>query len=162
MMQIPLTQGKVALVDDEDYERCREGPGWCALAMGGHSFYALRNAKKPDGSRTMEYLSRFILGVTDRKSDVDHINHETLDNRKENLRIVTKRQNQQNRRKPKSSKYPGVSWSASAKRWRAFILTNGVRKFLGNFKVERDAAVAYEHAVRATGEELVCKMRVSV
>jgi hypothetical protein len=102
------------------------------------------------------------MGVTDRKFDVDHVNHDTLDNRKENLRVCSHRQNLQNMNVKKTSKFPGVRFDHKSRRWVAQIQIEGKRKYLGQFTDERGAAKAYERAVRATGEELVCKMNRKV
>ena len=82
---------------------------------------------------------------------VDHINHNGLDNRKANLRAVTKWQNAQNRRKTRrktTSKYKGVSWNKRDKRWVAELRANDVCMNLGSFKNEVEAAVAYDEAAR--------------
>lgn len=90
-------------------------------------------------------LHRFII---DCPSDmvVDHINHNTLDNRKINLRICTQAENSKNRGKRKncSSQYKGVSLNKKANKWTALIYINDKRKYLGLFDNEYDASVAYD------------------
>lgn len=79
--------------------------------------------------------------------EVDHINHNGLDNRKANLRPATHRQNQCNRRnnsKNTSSIYRGVSFHKKTKRWTARIKTNGYTKYLGLFKDQAAAARTYD------------------
>ena len=81
----------------------------------------------------------------------DHINHNGLDNRKANLRPVTRTQNVWHRRKfpaPSRSKFKGVDWANDMKRWRARIRVNGKRIYLGSFAKEIDAARAYDKAAR--------------
>lgn len=81
----------------------------------------------------------------------DHINHNGLDNRKANVRPVTRAQNVWNRRKfkrPTRSKYKGVDWAIDMKRWRARIRVNGRRIYLGSFSDELEAAKAYDRAAR--------------
>jgi len=75
----------------------------------------------------------------------DHLNHETLDNRKCNLRNVTTRENlsNQKRKSELSSSYVGVSWHKHAKKWRACIRITGKKKHLGLFVEEIDAAISY-------------------
>jgi hypothetical protein len=139
--QIPLTQGKVALVDDEDYERLNSFK-WCAQ-KSRNTYYAIRSVKNNGKNHTI----RMHLMLIDVPKDMntDHINNNGLDNRKENLRVVTIRENQQNRIASinKTSKYVGVSWNTRDKRWRAQIYHNGVHRDLGNYKDEEDAHEAY-------------------
>jgi hypothetical protein len=83
---------------------------------------------------------------------VDHINRNSLDNRKSNLRAATAAQNMWNRCKEKKAKatsiYKGVGWARQRKCWRAEIWANGRRMSLGHFKSEVDAAKAYDRAAR--------------
>jgi hypothetical protein len=81
--------------------------------------------------------------------EVDHWNHDGLDNRRENLRVCTKAQNNHNCRKHRwhngeytSSKYKGVCWNKTEKKWMAYIH----RKTLGYFRTEEEAALAYNAA----------------
>ena len=162
---IPLTQGQLAIVDDDDYERVNRHK-WHALKRSdGRHYDAARNIRNYNRHGTIErlLLSRFITGATDHKYVVDHINHNTLDNTKANLRICTQRQNMQNitRRSSKYSKFPGVSYDKSAKKkkWISHIQINGQVKHLGRFEEEREAAKAYEKAVRELcHQELICKI----
>lgn len=103
------------------------------------SFYASRSV-----GGTTQYLHRALTGY----SMVDHINHDTLDNRQTNLREVTPQQNQWNKRpmRGSSSKYKGVGWRSDKNKWDAQIRTNGKRRFLGYYEVEEQAAVAYDKA----------------
>jgi hypothetical protein len=76
---------------------------------------------------------------------VDHINGDRLDNRKQNLRLCTQTENNQNSRclKPKTSAYKGVCWSKSKKKWIAQICANGKSIFIGHYNKEQDAAYSY-------------------
>ena len=87
--------------------------------------------------------------------EVDHINGNKLDNQKSNLRFVTHMQNLHNRKpsRESSSKYKGVSWNAWHKRWLAKICNNYTSIFLGYFKSEEDAALAYNKAALKYHEE---------
>lgn len=82
--------------------------------------------------------------------ELDHINGNTLDNRKENLRICTRTQNSFNKPKPSSntSGYKGVSWSKFYKKWHAQISAHGKPTDLGFFKDKKDAARAYNKAAK--------------
>lgn len=158
MKEIPLTQGKVAIVDDEDYPDLIKHNWHVSLSSSGQP-YAVRTVKKANGKQTSQMLSRFLMGVTEKNQEVDHKNHDTLDNRRINLRICSRRQNQQNRLGKMNSKYPGVTWHRGKNRWQARISVSGKRVHLGHFVDELDAAKAYERGVRSLGEELICKMK---
>ena len=81
---------------------------------------------------------------------VDHINGNRLDNRKENLRLATPQQNQMNRKSHRNStsKYKGVSWDKSRNKWRALIMIDNKYKHIGRYQDEREAALAYDKAAR--------------
>ncbi len=81
---------------------------------------------------------------------VNHINHNKLDNRVENLEIVTSRENANQKHMKSTSKYVGVSWDKESKKWRAFIHLKGNTKHLGRFINEIDAHNAYKNALNKT------------
>ena len=95
------------------------------------------------------YLHREIC-FCHNKSIIDHINHNPLDNRECNLRMVTTSQNQMNRLpyKNTSSKYKGVCWSKSHNKWLAYIKFNKKLTYLGYFKDEKAAAKAYNEKAK--------------
>jgi hypothetical protein len=141
--EIALTRGLVALVDDEDYERVSKYKWRCGGDL--HLPYAMRGSTET----AVVHMSRFILGLTeDDPRCADHINHNTLDNRRVNLRAVTWAQNQHNRSKSldRSSIYKGVSFRKDTGRWRAYVKSNKKRTYLGTFGTESEAAVAYNVA----------------
>jgi len=76
---------------------------------------------------------------------VDHINNNPLDNRVDNLQIITQRENLSKDKNNKYSDYTGVSWNKTSKKWVAKIYCNGKNHHLGYFKNELDAKVAYEN-----------------
>lgn len=162
MKKINLSKGQVALVDDGDYDDLNQFRWYAQYSKGIDNYYAFRLVsfkKKGKLKNKIILMHRMIMDAPKRKV-VDHINHNTLDNRKENLRIVSSRQNNQNKKVKGTSKYPGVCWHKYNKKWRATIYVNGKNKDLGYFKEEREAAKAYERACRELiGEDLVCKMR---
>lgn len=132
--QIPLTQGKVALCDDEDYEMLMQYK-WHYQSSG----YAVTGT----GIRMHSLLIVIPPG-----HHPDHINGNGLDNRKENLRPATYSQNCFNTRKAAgtSSKYKGVSWHKRKHAWQAQIMAKGQAKHLGFYGCEPCAAKAYNKA----------------
>ena len=107
--EIPLTKGYVAIVDDEDFERVAQY-NWSASCKK-HTIWDVR--RPCPNSRKNIYLHRFILDVTDPKIQVDHRNHNGLDNRRSNLRVTGRAGNVHNTRKrvpPTSSRFKGVNW----------------------------------------------------
>jgi hypothetical protein len=80
---------------------------------------------------------------------VDHINNNRLDNRVENLRIVTQRENANKKHIKSTSKYTGVHWQEDNKKWRASIIINGKKYYLGLFTNEYDAHLAYQNKLNS-------------
>lgn len=143
MKEIQLTRGMVAMVDDEDFKQLNQFK-W--KANPGHStFYASRNIYVSKGKWRTEIMHRVIMGVTDSKKMIDHRDHNGLNNQKSNLRVCTNKQNIYNTksRKNSTSKYLGVSWKPSIKRWHVMIQKDGKFKYLGVYKDEKLAALAY-------------------
>jgi hypothetical protein len=147
---IQLTQGKVALVDDEDYDELNKHK-WCA--GNDHKYerwYAHRQTRLPDGKRKLIIMHRQI---TDFKYKiVDHVNHDGLDNRKCNLRSCTHSQNKKNSfvYKNNTSGFIGVSWHKYHQKWMAYINKDNKRIHLGYFYSKEDAS----HAVDKKALEL--------
>jgi hypothetical protein len=144
---IPLTQGKFAIVDAEDYDRLSKYK-WCA-AKDGETFYAQR------GSNGTTILMHREIMHAPKGMICDHIDHNGLYNRKSNLRLCTNAQNQYNKRPKKdcASRYKGVILRRDCKRWRAQIGYNRKRIHLGDFDDQMEAAMAYDDkAVELFGE----------
>lgn len=144
MKQIPLTKGRFAIVDDEDFERVN-AVKWKLNNCG----YAVRNLPRDGGPRGQEMLHRTVLGLA--KGDpmqADHINGDTLDNRRSNLRVCTQKQNAQNRRVTSRSKsgVKGVYQRTGSAAWIASITANGKKHNLGRFLTIDEARVAYSRA----------------
>lgn len=143
MREIPLTKGKVALVDDEDYERLSLFK-WHYAESDGIGYAKKNNkGKKPALIR----MHRLVVGASEGQK-VDHINRNTLDNRKSNLRFVTQSQNMMNAtiRKTNRSGFKGVCFVSREKKWLATIWKDGKQTWLGYFKDKEDAAQAYNKA----------------
>ena len=151
MKEIILTQGKVALVDDDDYEYLNQWK-WQAV-KAPHTFYAARGMKR-NGRWSSEKMHRLMFDIP-AGMEIDHINHNGLDNRRSNLRIVTKQQNSLNVRAFGSSKYLGVCvYEKNGHRYIvAHIKHNGKNIHIGHFPTEEAAALAYnELAAKYHGE----------
>lgn len=137
MKEIALTQGLVALVDDEDYERLNQFT-WYAH-KGKNTFYA-RTSQKP-----MVYMHKMLLDAP----IVDHINGNGVDNTKNNLRAASQTNNNANGRKRRnatSSKFKGVSFDSTRQKWECKVNFQGRRVFFGRYDSELDAAKAYNEA----------------
>jgi hypothetical protein len=146
MKEISLTQGMVAIVDDDDYEWLSQWK-WYANRVR-YTFYAARNIWK-NGKNIPVRMHREILHLTPGdKNIVDHKNQNGLDNRKENLRIATPALNGCNCKmnKKNTSGYRGVRWEGRCKKWVAEIKVNGKLKYLGVYINSKDAAKAYDLA----------------
>ena len=148
-----LTQGKEALVDDDDYEMLMEHKWSINFNKNNGKHYAKRNCQTK-GARKIIRMHREIMNAPKRKQ-VDHINGNTLDNRKENLRLCTNQQNQWNskRNKNNTSGYKGVSYRKKHKVYRATINYNDKQIYLGTYKTKEQAALAYnKKAIELYGE----------
>ena len=147
MKTIELTRGKVALVDDADFVVLSQY-SWCTK-RDGHQFYAHRS-KKQQGKTITTMMHRQITGLAVGNTyQVDHINGDGLDNRRENLRICSKAQNVRNSRKYTGlHRYKGVAFyhGRPNKSWQARIRVEGKLLSLGYFVSQVDAAAAYDVA----------------
>jgi len=141
MMEIPLTQDKVALVDDDDFDELSKHK-WSVDTQG----YPSRGIVTERGWRPVR-MHRFILGLSFGEP-ADHINRDRLDNRRSNLRRCTRQQNTFNRRPMSKSGYKGAYSSPTLSGWRAQIMVNGKCLYLGSFRTPEDAARAYDTAAR--------------
>lgn len=137
MKKLPLSQGKFALVDDEDFEWLNQWK-WCA-AKSKKFVYAVRKVKKK-----MLYLHRFITSAPKGKV-VDHLNHDTLDNRRTNLRVCSYRENNLNLKEldaKNKSGVSGVQWLKQSKKWGAFMNSRGKTLCIGKFDSLEEAGMA--------------------
>lgn len=153
IIKSPTHGNHVVLIDDDDYDKVINYT-WCIFKpSGSKSFYVGTNIKK-DGKFKIQTLHRIILNYYSDKF-IDHINHNTLDNRKCNLRICTNLENQRNQvpRNKESSKYKGVHKPKRENKYIAQIKINGVNIPLGRHAKEVDAAKSYnEAAIKYFGE----------
>lgn len=140
--QIALTQGKFAIVDDDDYERASQHRWSCKKAP--RTAYATRWITI-NGKETSQMLHRFILNALPHRL-VDHINGNGLDCRKSNLRLCSNAQNSMNRRRVSKSHYKGIRKVIN--RWQAELQVNGKRVHIGSFISPEQAARAYDIEAR--------------
>lgn len=152
MKTINLTKGYKAIVDDEMYDYLNQW-NWRAHVKPNGQVYAVREDWN-GGNRRNILMHRLIMGTLGTKQQVDHINHDALDNTKGNLRIVSNQQNQMNSTsRTGSSKYKGVSWNKAINKWTAHIKENGIKHHIGCFESQEEAAKAYDtEAIRRFGE----------
>lgn len=132
---------KIILIDEDDYYKLKLKKPYLSLVNNyfyGYIYYDNKNIA----------IHRLVTDCP-RGMIVDHINHNTLDNRKENLRICTHQENMRNSFKNKNltSKYKGVSWHKDKKRYRVQLTIDGKCKEFGLFKNEIDAAKKYNQLV---------------
>ena len=150
MRRIQLTQGRFALVDNEDYDEIASYK-WCAhQRQNSKNCYAVRTVRLSFGRYKTVYMHRAILSPGPRL-EVDHANGNGLDNRRSNIRACTHSENIRNRAKraKASSQFKGVSWNVAARRWAANIHSGPDRQiFLGYFADEVEAAKSYDAAAR--------------
>jgi len=140
---IPLTQGQNAIVDAADFEWLNQWNWFAYWSIAGKTFYA-RRCNRAEGVKLMH---REILKITG-NVQVDHRNHNTLDNRKLNLRPATKSQNAANKigRTRLISPYKGVTLipRCSTRKWRAKIQWLGKMYHIGVFPTPEEAHEAYK------------------
>jgi len=146
--KIPLTKGKYAIVDPQDYDRLSQY-NWHAVIAPNTCYAARSQTCKITGQSIKIPMHRSIITIPENML-CDHINHNGLDNRSANLRPATAAQNSWNRKKqskPTTSKYKGVHKTIS-NTWSAKITVLGKRIHLGTFKTEPAAARAYDSAAK--------------
>lgn len=139
MKYLPLRNSTFTIIDDEDYEIYSQWE-WSLISKR----YAGRWDKL---TKTNVYLHRLINNTSD-GFDTDHINRDKLDNRRSNLRSVTRSQNMSNCvQKNNTSGYRGVSWHKQRRKWAARAKIDGIYKSLGLFETPLEASKVYESAV---------------
>lgn len=143
MKTIELTQGKVAIVDDEDYEYLNQWKWYAKLVCG--NFYAIRNLSVSERKQKGVFqcsMHREIIGTA--FDVIDHIDLDGLNNQRSNLRACNKSQNAINSNKrlgDYTSKHKGVYFAQGA--WCTGIRVMGIIKWGGRYKKEIDAARKY-------------------
>jgi hypothetical protein len=155
MKKIKLSQtgkykGKyAAIVDDEDYEYLNQWKWF--IVKSRNTYYARRNIKDKNGKILVLNMHRVIMNAS-KLMQVDHFDHNGLNNQKHNLKLCTNSENQMNREGWGKKRYKGVSVKISyykGKEYaqiRARITVSGKNIHLGNFNTEAEAALAYNNA----------------
>ena len=142
MKTVPLTKGKFAMVDDEDFDEVsRHNWTFDPICDG--------KAKRKEGGKTI-LMHRQIMNCPD-DLDIDHKNRDGLDNRKDNLRFCSQSMNMANTKKrsnARTSSYKGVCWYPKYNKWCAVLGFRKKRNFLGYFINEIEAAQAYDNKAR--------------
>lgn len=140
---VPLTQGKVAVVDAS-----------AVPLIEKHSWhfdkgYAATKARDENGQRRHLFMHR-LISATPEGFDTDHINMDRLDNRSANLRHATRAENLRNvpARSCNTSGFKGVSWNVATKKWQAHIRFDGKQHSLGHHLTPEDAFAAYCNAAK--------------
>lgn len=160
---VPLTQGQHVIIDQEDVSNIGKYNWYAAYAPQIKGYYGIRTFYD-DGKKTIRMHRQIMENIIDKKLKkreiIDHIDHNGLNNRHKNLRLCTARQNNQNLKIKKTSKYPGVSYDKNSKRWVANITFLDKKRHIDSFLTEAAAAKAYEMAQRLyCDENLVCKIK---
>ncbi len=143
MNTIPLSQNQVALVDDQDYTLLSEHR-WCYRPeRDGKQGYAVRHTKV-NGKDRLLYLHRQLMQPGEGQ-EVIFLNHDRLDCRRENLRVVSKQEARQHHRVRQDSKTgaKGVRYNVEGDSWSAIIYRNGRCYTIGTFKSQAQAEAAY-------------------
>jgi len=138
---VPLTQGREAIIDAADVPLVA-GYNW-RLGKGDYEVRSYRDS----GKQIAVYMHREIIRCQ-AGYEVDHVNGDGIDNRRDNLRAATKAQNAYNvgPRAHNTSGFKGVTFYKPTKKWRAMIMAQGKRRYLGYFTTPESAASAYAAA----------------
>jgi hypothetical protein len=160
VVAVPVGTKRIVLMDEED-ARALPKPGYLFFNVtqpDGRGYVMLD--RPVDGKRRRQYLHRYLLGLeTGNPLEADHINRDRLDNRRANLRVATRAQNNQNpsvqhrRVRPavRQSPHRGVAWHCRHEKWQAAVNRNGRIAHLGYYEDEERAATV---AARARAEHL--------
>lgn len=152
MKEIPLTQGRIALVSDADFDMLmRISKKWGCFRRVDNIYVV--TSTMINGKQVRIFMHRVLMNP-EKGYFVDHINGNGLDNRRENLRIATHAQNMRNSKKRKSSKWPykGISYDNRSyhlsKKWRVRIRIDGKQIYAGRFETPEEAARKYDELAR--------------
>jgi hypothetical protein len=147
-MVIPLRSGERVLIDVDDYEKVSDYRWYYFRGTRPGVGYA-STVRKIDGKNKSCFMHRLIMGAQS-GIEVDHINGDGLDNRKQNLRLCNKSQQAANTgpNRCNTSGYKGVSFCRRENKWRSYITHNSKFRSLGYYETKEEAAFAYNEAAR--------------
>ncbi len=154
MKQIPLSQGKFALVDDSDHPLLSEFR-WCYRGEKGKEGYAVRHAKV-DGKDRLLYLHRSLMQPPP-DHEVIFRNGDTLDCRRENLLVVTKKEARQHHLRARSNSQSGVKgikFNPRPRTWSVDVYRDGMAKRVGTFDLLKEAQDAHREALLRESPDL--------
>lgn len=148
MKTISLTKGLFALVDDEDHVHLNRFKWTAVFSRADRRFRAVRVDYSLGRNRGKMILMHRLLLNAGEGFQVDHVNQDSLDNRRCNLRLCSPSENHQNMGKSRgcSSRFKGVCWFKG--KWMAYAGPRGSVRYLGRFADEEDAALAYDAAAK--------------
>lgn len=149
MKEVPLTKGKVALVDDEDFDLVSQYK-WCACKNKKDTTWYARSVIRDNSGKIITISMHRLIMNANPEQLVDHIDGDGLNNRRlTNLRCCTDSENQHNMHaRWGKSRYKGVYYHRQAGKWHARISVNKKRISLGYYHDEVLAAIAYDEAAR--------------
>jgi hypothetical protein len=157
-----IAAGRVALVDDEDYDFVMQHrwnvwelppkPGKGESRRRREGPYAFTGIKLADGRKSTLRMHILIMG----QPGIDHIDHDGLNNQRSNLRIATPGESARNQRKQPNAKFRFKGVTLRAHKWYAKIMADGEIVNLGSFFTEEAAARAYDAAARELHGEFAC------
>ena len=157
MKQVTLSLGQVAIVNESDFEWLAKYRWFALWNARANNFYAARNEQLEDGRWTTISMHRQILDLKrGDKRQGDHINHKTLDNRRENLRIVSQTQNSYNSPKQRNNTTGFKGVIRENGRFRAIIGIQGKRIHLGTCATPEEAYALYCEAAKKYHGEFAC------
>jgi hypothetical protein len=155
MEQIPLSQGQFALVDDQDFPLLSQSR-WCYRAeRDGRQGYAVRH-RKTDGKDRLCYLHREIVGTVPPGHEVIFLNHDRLDCRRQNLKVVTKQEARRHHRVRSDSRsgVKGVRYNPDGCTWTAVTYRDGRCYQVGTYYDREQAQEAYEAELKKENPDL--------
>lgn len=165
MKIIPLSQGYETIIDDNDYDLVTQY-SWHVIFKNANKIpYAQNRIWNKELKKYENWsLHRWLLRPP-KNMDIDHINGNSLDNRRSNLQVVPRSMNIFNKapyhKSKRSSQYRGVCWDKSRNKWSAHICRQGKQKTIGRYDNEKDAALAYnKEAIKLYG--FVAKRHLNV
>jgi HNH endonuclease/AP2 domain len=149
MKEIPLTKGKVALVNDDDHEWLSRYKWYARHNPNGNWYAVRRTSRRADHS--FVWMHRAIMGGPSQGFDIDHRNGNGLDNQRKNLRVATRSQNNANGKLHinNTSCVKGVSWDKARRKWAAEMRANYRTIHLGRFADKEEAIRVRRAAAQA-------------